>query len=69
MGHKQISVSGDAEIEFAKLAMAYFKQHPDKATFTECDVLYDALFAVRWGMGEDCVLVFTVGSDPVIYTP
>lgn len=70
MKHKmQISVSGDAKIEFAKLAMQCFSENPNKATFTTGEIEYDALFAVRWGMGEDCALVFTIGDEPIIYTP
>ena len=65
----QISVSGDKKIEFAKLAMAHFSKNPQITTFTEDGVDYDCLFAVRWGLGDNCALVFTIGDEPIIYTP
>jgi len=65
----QISVSGDAKIEFAKVAMKWFIEHPEHTTFTEKEPDDGCLFAVRWGMGQDCVLVFTVGDEPIVYTP
>ena len=51
--------AGELEkLAFAKKAAAHFASHGNHTTYTDGDVLPGCLFAVRWGLGEDCVLVF-----------
>jgi hypothetical protein len=45
----------EAELAFARKAAANFAQHPEHATFGNIEP--GGLFAVRWGLGNDCVLV------------
>ena len=66
---QSISVTNDEKVEFAKLAMNHFKENPSHSTFTLGDIEYDALFAVRWGLGQDCAVVFTIGDTPINYKP
>lgn len=44
-----------AQIEFAKSAAEYFAAHPAKASYGE--IAPGQLLALRWGLGDDCVLV------------
>jgi hypothetical protein len=48
---------------FAKRAALSFKNDPNMATFGGNPPEPGELFAVRWGMGEDCVLVFRLDPD------
>jgi hypothetical protein len=55
--------------EFAKKAANNFEENPDHATYS---VKYPApgeLLAIRWGMGNDCVLVLKLDEyfEPVIF--
>lgn len=50
-------------ISFAKRAAEHFAKHPEHYTFTGGDIVPGCLFAVRWGIGDDCVLVFRVDPD------
>lgn len=53
---------------FAEKAARHFKSDRGCFTYTADNIEPGAWFAVRWGMGEDCVLVFRVGDEtPVIY--
>lgn len=58
-----------AELEFAKRAAAHFKEHPEHSTFGDEFPEPGCLLAVRWGMGNDCVLVVKLSDDhvPTIY--
>lgn len=53
--------------EFALKAAEYFADHPAITSFTSGGVEEDALFALRWGLGADCVMVFTIKDEPEIY--
>ena len=56
-------------IDFAKRAAKNFEEHPEYSTFTDGEVEAGCLFGVRWGLGDDCVLVFELDyNDPVIFT-
>jgi hypothetical protein len=46
-----------ARLQFAEKAAAHFAAHPEHWTFTDGDIVPGCLFAVRWGLGKDCVLV------------
>lgn len=56
--------------EFAKRAAADFIKNPKHRTFTDKDIESGCYFAVRWGMGDDCILVLQLSEseEPVIYT-
>jgi hypothetical protein len=42
-------------VDFVKRAAEYFEANPEGATFG--DIEPDSLLAIRWGLGNDCVLV------------
>ena len=48
------------ELEFAEKAAAHFAAHPEHSTYTDGEIVPGCFFAVRWGMGEDCVLVLKI---------
>ncbi len=53
---------------FAEKAARHFKANPQHWTYSDGDVCSGEWFAARWGMGNDCVLVFKIGDeDPIIY--
>lgn len=57
------------KIDFAKMAAAAFSKDENMKTFTIGDIIPGCFFAVRWGLLDDCVLVFRLGEDnPTIYT-
>jgi hypothetical protein len=53
--------------EFAKRAAQDFAKFPDHSTFG--DVKPGSYLALRWGMGEDCVLVLKLDEnfEPINY--
>ena len=54
----------DAEREaFAHDAARAFAENPQFSTFTRGDIEPGTWFAVRWGMNEDCVVVFKIDED------
>lgn len=57
-------------MDFAKLAAENFTKHPKNNTFTKGNIEAGCLFAVRWGLGDDCVLVFQLDFmyEPLIFT-
>jgi hypothetical protein len=53
--------------EFAKKAADWFAKEPKCFTFTDGEIVAGCWFAVRWGLGEDCVVVFKIDEDsPVV---
>lgn len=54
---------------FAERAARCFAANPDCWTFSDGDgPMPGEWFALRWGLGDDCVVVFKVGDDePVNY--
>ena len=56
-------------IAFVDKAALHFETHKEHNTFTEAEIEPGVLFAIRWGMGRDCVLVFRISEDfvPRIY--
>ena len=56
-------------IEFAKKAAEAFSKEKDFTTFTlNGKIEGGELFAVRWGLGDDCVLVFRLDfNEPIIF--
>jgi hypothetical protein len=58
----------EGRIAFARRAAARFAQDPKLWTYAAGDPEPGELLALRWGLGEDCVLVIRVGDDqPVIF--
>lgn len=57
------------QIEFAKRAAAKFAGDPKMFTYTDKDIQPGCLFAMRWGMGDDCVVVFKLDDyfEPTNY--
>lgn len=54
---------------FVKKAAKYFLENPKKSTFTESEIVPGCYFALRWGMDDDCVLLFRLDEDlvPTVY--
>jgi hypothetical protein len=44
--------------EFAERAAKKFAGNEDLTTYTDEDIAPGCLFALRWGLGDDCVVVF-----------
>lgn len=54
--------------EFAEKAARHFKANPQHWSFSSGDITAGEWIALRWGLGDDCVLVFKVGDEePIIY--
>lgn len=49
-------------VEFAKRAADCFSSDDKIATFTDARIESGCLFALRWGLGDDCVVVFRLGD-------
>ena len=60
---------GEEMIEFAKKAAESFSKGKNITTFTiNGEIEGGELFAVRWGLDDDCVLIFRLGfEEPVIF--
>lgn len=55
-------------LDFIAEATAHFDFYPEYRTYTKGEILPECLFAVRWGLGDDCILVFKLGDmEPTIY--
>ena len=57
----------DAEREFAVKAAQHFTEHPEHSSFG--DIEKGGLIALRWGLGDDCVLILKLdeGYEPTNY--
>ncbi|MCM2973802.1 hypothetical protein [Larsenimonas suaedae] len=57
--------TGDSqrEIAFVQKAAKHFAEHPEHTTFTDGDVKPGVPLALRWGMGDDCVLVVWISEE------
>ena len=54
-------------IDFAKSAARWFAENPKGHTYTAGEIETGALFAMRYGLGDDCVVVFRISHDtPVV---
>ena len=61
----------EEQLAFVARATKCFSEQPETNTYTDMGhVNSGELFAVRWGMGSDCVLVFKVDENyqPIIYS-
>lgn len=55
----------EAEMAFAQKAAAHFAEHPEHSTYTGEDIVPGCFFAVRWGLGDDCVLVLKLDEQHI----
>lgn len=57
------------ELEFARRAAKHFAAEPKHASFTSGEIEPGCLIALRWGLGNDCVLVLKLDEfhEPTIY--
>lgn len=53
--------------EFAQRAAVHFRDNPEHWSYTDGEIKAGEFFALRFGMGEDCVVIFTVGDEPLNY--
>jgi len=68
---RTINMNEENEIQaFAKRAAAHFSENSDVATYSDKGLSRGCLLALRWGMGEDCVVVVKLseGFEPINYT-
>ena len=55
------------ELMFVRNTARHFNKHPEHYTFGEAEA--NTFFAVRWGLFDDCLLVFKIGgNEPKVYT-
>jgi len=57
-------------LDFGRTAAEHFEKHPKHYSFTTTgEIEPGCLLALRWGLGEDCVLVFRLDEyfDPIIF--
>jgi hypothetical protein len=55
---RQVNIDEElAQLEFAKRAAKKFAKNGQLATYADGDLEPGCLLALRWGLGEDCVLV------------
>lgn len=69
MRHTRLSEELE-KIEFAKKAARYFSSHDKIYSYTNSEIEPGCYFALRWGAGDDCVLVVKLDEDfiPELYT-
>jgi hypothetical protein len=48
---------------FAERAAKHFTKHPEHWTFTDGEIEARAYFALKFGLGEDCVVVFRIDDE------
>lgn len=53
------------EMAFAKKAAAHFAGHPEHTTYTDGEIVQGAFLAIRWGLGEDCVVVVKLDDSHI----
>lgn len=55
--------------EFVELASGIFAKDPQVTTATASSIAQGCLFAVRWGLSRDCILVFRLDEsfEPTIF--
>ena len=67
---RMVKVEDEMEqIRFAEKAARYFALHPECQSFSDIDLSPGCLLALRWGIGDDCVLVLKLDDqfEPTIY--
>lgn len=51
--------------EFAKRAAKHFAENPQHSSYTDSEIGPGCLFALRWGIMEDCVVVMKLDDNHV----
>ena len=49
--------------DFVTKAKMHFENNPNHTSYTAADISSGCLFAMRWGMDADSILVFRVSED------
>lgn len=61
---KLVTLSGENDRQsFATDAANHFKANPDHRTYARGNITPGEWFAVLWGLGDDCVMVFKIADD------
>ena len=61
---RMVKVEDEMEqIRFAEKAARYFALHPECQSFSDIDLSPGCLLALRWGIGDDCVLVLKLDGQ------
>lgn len=62
---RMVHLSTEREVQaFAERAARCFAKNPRYWTFSDGDgPVAGELFALRWGLGDDCVVVFRIGDE------
>ena len=50
-------------LEFTNRAKDHFENNKKSVTYTYSDIVAGCLFATRWGLSDDCILVFRLDDD------
>ena len=53
--------------QFAERAARYLKENPEKYSYTDGEIKQGEYFGIRFGMGNDCVVVFLIGDEVLNY--
>ena len=63
--HMRMTTRADEleQLAFAEKAAADFKANPKHYSYTDGAIKPGALLALRWGLGEDCVLVLKLDDS------
>ena len=62
MGNRMTTLEDEEKLlDFVRLVAEHFSDHPETATYGELGG--GNFFALRWGMGEDCVVVLKQDED------
>ncbi len=65
---KIVSIIEETEkLKFIEEAAEHFAKHPEHSSYTSENIVEGCWFAVRWGLGNDCILAFKVGSEPELF--
>lgn len=59
----------EKKLSFVKEAANFFSTNPTKKSYTSGNITPGEFFALRWGYGEDCILIFKLSEDfiPELY--
>ena len=66
---RHVYIADDKEVaDFAERAASHFREHEKHWTYTDKEIEPGCLFATKWGLGRDGVLVFKLDDEfePVI---
>ena len=70
MSDKHTMMSEQEELlRFVREAATIFSEDTKLTSYTQYDIKPGCLFALRWGLDNDCVMVFRLdnGFEPIIF--